>query len=460
MSPRTFSSTISEEALKNLQDLLGDRFLVTEEEIHPYAFDASSLCFFPPAVALPETKEEVLEILRLADKYNFPITPRGSGTATTGSALPIGGGLVVSFTRMNRILEINSEERTAVVEPGVLNGDLKRELKKYNLFYPPDPASYTFSTIGGNVATGAGGPRGLKYGTTKDYVLSLLVGLPGGQTLRTGPGTLKGVVPYNITPLFVGSEGTLGVFLEIQLKLLPLPEKRALFLIYFPEELSALKLGSEILLQGITPACAEFVDKTSILVIKERLDAKTSSIEGLLFLEFDGTKEEVEKVRVKIREILGSKELFFQEAEEELEIEKLWEIRRVISPSLRTLGSKKISDDVVIPRRGSLEFIKFLRNLEKETGVLIAAYGHAGDGNFHVNLIFDEEHEKVALQVREAILRKVLDLAGTLSGEHGVGFTKRSFVVWELNDFQLEIMRKIKALFDPKGLLNPNIKLP
>ncbi|MCS7150296.1 MAG: FAD-binding protein [Caldimicrobium sp.] len=455
-----YQLTPSDQALKELKSLLGKRLLDREEDLYPYAFDASSLTFLPAAVALPETKEEVLEILKLADRYNFAVTPRGSGTATTGSPLSILGGLVVSFARMNRILELNVDDRTVIVEPGVLNGDLKRELKKHRLFYPPDPASYAFSTIGGNVATGAGGPRGLKYGTTKDYVLSLLVGLIGGSRLKTGPGTLKGVVPYNLTPLFVGSEGTLGLFLEIQLKLIPLPEKRVLFLTYFDSEISALALLKDILLKGITPACAEFIDRTSLLALRKKLSFIDSNTEALLLIEIDGTEREVEDTKERVEKIFRENKVAFERAEEERNIEEMWEVRRSMSPSMRNLGSKKISDDVVVPRRALEEFLMFLRELEKRADFYISAYGHAGDGNFHVNLIYSEGQEEEAKKTREVILSKVLDLAGTLSGEHGVGYTKRNYLLWELDEVQLELMRKIKALFDPKGLLNPHIKIP
>jgi len=450
---------ISSKALKILEDLFPNR-LLTGSEALPYGVDASQLCFRPQAVVLPETKEEVLEILRLADLYQFPIVSRGSGTATTGSSLPIEGGLVVSFTRMNRILEVNPEERIVVVEPGVLNGDLKEYLKKYGLFYPPDPASYAFSTIGGNVATGAGGPRGLKYGTTKDYVLSLLVGLPGGNSFKTGPTTLKGVVSYNLTPLFVGSEGTLGVFLEIYLKVIPLPPQRTLFLLYLPKEEEGLSLIGEILLQGLTPASAEFVDKTSLVAIRENLEGLPASTEALLFLELDGKETEVREDAQFLEKFLKAKGYSFEKAEMEEEIEQLWEIRRIIAPSLKKLGPKKIADDVVVPRKKMREFLKFLREWEKESGIYIAAFGHVGDGNFHVNLLFEEEKKDVAQKVRESVLKKVLELYGTISGEHGIGYTKRPYVAWELNPLQLEIMKKLKAIFDPKGLLNPHIKWP
>ncbi|MGB9761088.1 MAG: FAD-binding oxidoreductase [Caldimicrobium thiodismutans] len=453
---------LNKEAFRELKLLLGDRLLTRKEDLFPYSFDASSLFFSPDGVALPERKEEVIEILRIADYYEFPIVARGCGTATTGSPLPITGGLVVSFTRMNKILELNLEERTVRVEPGVINGELKAYLKRYGLFYPPDPASYAFSSIGGNVATGAGGPRGLKYGTTKDYVLSLEVALPGGKVLKTGPQTLKGVVPYNLTPLFVGSEGTLGLFLEILLKVIPLPEKRRLYLIFFPEEVLAFHFLTEILKMGLTPASAEFVDKTTLQALREKLEPykDKAPFSSLLFIEFDGSFEEVLKDSQRFERILKERKYPFILADEEEEIERLWEIRRAISPLLKKLGAKKIADDITLPRRALSEFLKFLRDLEKASGISISAFGHAGDGNLHVNLLFEEEKKDIVRSLREQIFKKVLELCGTISGEHGVGYLKRPFVIWELDPLQIEIMKKLKSLFDPKGILNPQIKLP
>ncbi|MFN4196421.1 MAG: FAD-binding oxidoreductase [Caldimicrobium sp.] len=456
--------SLPKETVFALKKILKDRLLTEDEDLEAYSYDSSPLFFKPSAVALPETKEEVLKILELADKYEFYVVSRGSGTSTTGSALPILGGLVISFTRMNRILELNHDERIVRVQPGVLNGELKRYLKKFGLFYPPDPASYAFSTIGGNVATGAGGPRGLKYGTTKDYVLAMEVALPGGKLLKTGPHTLKGVVPYNFTQLFVGSEGTLGIFVEIVLKLLPLPKKRCLYLIFFTSEDLAIDVLNELLLEGLTPAAAEFVDKTSLKVCEEALEplkaeaGLSNRIESLLFLEIDGKVAEVLEDSQFIESFLKTKKISFVKREKEEEIEKLWEIRRNISPLLKKLRSKKISDDIVVPRKKMKEFLGFVRGLEKNYGLYISAFGHLGDGNFHVNILF--ENEEKALEVREAILRKVIELTGTISGEHGIGYLKRSYVSWELDPLQIEFMKKLKKVFDPKGLLNPQIKLP
>ncbi|QER42208.1 FAD-binding protein [Thermodesulfobacterium sp. TA1] len=449
--------------LSKLEEILGKEKVFTEpKDLLVYSYDSSSATGVPLAVAFPERKEEVVEVLRLIAEYKVPLVPRGAGTATTGSAVSHNHGLVLSFERMNRILDLNLEERLVVVEPGVLNGELKRYLKKFGLFYPPDPASYAYSTIGGNVATGAGGPRGLKYGTTKDYVLALEVGLPGGKIFWTGPFTLKGVVGYNLTPLFVGSEGTLGVFTEIVLKVIPFPEKRVLLVSYHREEEEPLEIISELLKSLITPASAEFIDKTTLLALlkNKRLELPDKGVQSLLFLELDGEEGMVQKELKKVEDLYQTKGIFYHKAESEEKIETLWEVRRGVSPSVRMLGEKKISDDVVLPRRNMKEFLKRIRDLEEKTGVYVCCFGHAGDGNFHVNLLFGPKKEEKAKALRNTILKEVLNLKGTLSGEHGIGYVKRSFVAWELSSFQLELMKNLKKMFDPDNLLNPGVKIP
>jgi glycolate oxidase subunit GlcD len=451
--------------LKALENLLGkERFLKEKEDLFSYSYDSSSLIRLPSAVALPERKEEVIEILRLAQEYKVPIVPRGAGTATTGSPLAHKGGLVICFSKMDRILEFNEEERIVRVEPGVLNGELKKFLKKYGFFYPPDPSSYEFSTIGGNVATGAGGPRGLKYGTTKDYVLALEVVLPGGKVLRTGPSTLKCVVPYNLTSLFVGSEGTLGVFTEIVLKVIPLPQKRILFVSAHEREEEPLEIITEILKKKLTPACAEFIDKTTILALsksKERLPIfENKKFSSLLYLELDGEEEILEKEKVLIERFYKDLGISFEKAEDEGDIENLWELRRTISPSLKVLGEKRFAEDVVVPRRFMKDLLFKIRKLEKDWGLYICCFGHAGDGNFHVNILFNSENEESAIKVKENVLKEVIELSGTISGEHGIGYIKRSFLNWELSPLQIEIMKKLKKVFDPEGILNPQVKIP
>ncbi len=450
--------------LKSLENLLGrERVLIREEDLLSYSYDSSSLIKIPSAVTFPEKKEEVVEILRLSQEYKVPVISRGAGTSTTGSALAHKGGIVIAFSRMNRILEFNEEERIVRVEPGVLNGELKSFLKGYGYFYPPDPSSYAFSTIGGNVATGAGGPRGLKYGTTKDYVLALEVVLPGGKILKTGPSTLKCVVPYNLTPLFVGSEGTLGVFTEIVLKVIPLPPKRILFVSFHDKEEESLGVISEILKKKLTPACAEFIDKTTIFALSKigvLSVFENKKFSSLLYLELDGEEEILEKEKALVEKFYKDKGIYFEKAQEEKDIENLWEIRRSISPSLKVLGEKRFAEDVVVPRRFMKEFLFKIRNLEKESELPICCFGHAGDGNFHVNILFNSEKEKKALKVREKLLKEVIELSGTISGEHGIGYIKRSFVNLELSPLQIEMMKKLKKVFDPDGILNPQIKIP
>lgn len=455
---------LSDKVLKELQSILDKgELLVSESEVLTYSYDASSLTKKPSAVILPEKKEEVIEILKIAQKYKIPVTPRGAGTATTGSAIAHTGGLILCFTKMNRILELNEEERIVRVQPGVVNGDLKKYLKKHGLFYPPDPASFSFSTIGGNVATGAGGPKGLKYGTTKDYVISLEVVLPGGKVFQTGPPTLKGVVPYNLTSLFVGSEGTLGVFTEIILKVIPLPERRLLFISGHKKEEEPLEIISELLKRKITPSSAEFVDKTSFsalkLTIKDEKFKTFYRFNSLLFLELDGDESSLKREEKIVENFYKDLEIYFIKAEEETEIENFWEIRRSISPALKVLGERKISDDVVVPRRFMKILLYKIREIEKEAQLNISCFGHAGDGNFHVDIHFNPDKEKQAILARERILKEVLSLSGTISGEHGIGYTKRSFISLELTPLQIEIMKRIKKIFDPDGILNPQIKL-
>ena len=399
-------------------------------------------------MALPRTTEEVSRILALSYEEEFPVIPRGAGTATTGAPLASEGGLVLALPLMNRILEINSEDLVAVVEPGVVNGRLKEALAQRGLFYPPDPASFRFSTIGGNVATCAGGPRGLKYGVTRDYVLALEAVLPGGEILPLGTRTLKGVMGYDLTRVLVGSEGTLAVITRITLKVLPLPPARATLAAGFASEARALSAMQEVLLSGILPAAAEFMDEVTLSAtgFPER------EVRGLLLFEFDGPESAVAEELERAEEKLRSRAVFLKKAEGS-EAEDLWEIRRGISPALKKLGARRFADDVVLPRSRLPVFLERVKELSAREGLTVACFGHAGDGNLHVNILFDDEEK--ALLLRERILELVLELSGTLSGEHGVGLTKKAYLPAEVPPRGLSLMRAVKHLFDPKGLLNP-----
>ncbi len=467
------SVKLPKEAIKKLENIFPEGRIIfrDSEEICSYFYDSSSVRGIPEVVLFPEKEEEVIEVLKIAENYKIPVTLRGAGTSTTGSSVSQLPGILMVFTRMNKILEINPLERTVVVEPGVVNKELNNVLREYGLFYPPDPASYAFSTIGGNVATSAGGPKGLKYGTTKDYVLNLKVVLPGGHIFYTGKPVLKQAAGYNLTSLMVGSEGTLGVFTKIVLKVLPLPEKRALFLIFFQEETKAFEIMNDLLEKGITPSSAEFVDLRSVKMLAEsklseeiyppfQEKLETLRPESLLFLELDGYKESVLREKEILEKVLKSAGIFFFYFENEEKMERIWEIRRKLSPVLRRLGEVKLSDDIVIPRRFLAPFVKTLRKIERREGVSIVAFGHAGDGNLHVSIYSSREKKERAKKIREEIIEEVWKYNGTCSGEHGIGILKKEFFAKEYPPLVIEIMKKLKKIFDPSGILNPLVKLP
>jgi glycolate oxidase len=359
---------------------------------------------------------------------------------------------------MDRILEINTEDLVAVVEPGVFTGRLKEAVAQRGLFYPPDPASYQFSTIGGNVATGAGGPKGLKYGVTKDYVLGLEVVLATGEVVCLGTRTVKGVVGYDLVHLFVGSEGTLGIITKIILKLLPKPPARAVVLAGFRLLEEAVEAFGRVLAAGILPATTELMDDITIAATAKLLkNPLPEGLQALLLLEVDGPPRQVQEELEGLRDTLKGAPLY-REAQEEEKIEELWRVRRNISPALKTLAPNKIADDVVLPRSRLVRFVNFVKDLREREGLPIACFGHLGDGNLHVNILFeakDPGQKEKALKAREEILEKVLTLSGTISGEHGIGLTKRAYLPKEIPPPVRSLMQDLKRVFDPRGILNP-----
>ncbi len=463
MKSKNEFNPLSPKIRQRLRKILRARLLEDQEDLWAYSYDASGMTFLPEAVALPETGDEVAAILRLASEEHFPVIPRGAGTATTGAPLAVAGGLVLSLTRMNRILEINEEDLVAVVEPGVPTGRLKEEVAYRGLFYPPDPASYQFSTIGGNVATCAGGPKGLKYGVTKDYVLGLEVALASGELVFLGTRTVKGVVGYDLVHLFVGSEGTLGVITKIVLKLLPKPRCQAVAMVGFKTLEEAATSFGQILKRGILPATAELMDEVTIRATSQLLGSSLpKEIKALLILEVDGPELQVKEELKALKEVL-TRPFFYQEALQEGEREEIWRVRRSISPALKTIAPNKIADDVVLPRRRVVQFLNFVKKLSIENDLIIACFGHLGDGNIHVNLLFDaadpSQREK-ALSCREKILNEVLRLSGTISGEHGLGFSKRGYFPREIPPVAQNLMYQLKKIFDPAGILNPGKIFP
>lgn len=453
------------DAIEKIEKIVGrENILRSEEERKCYSFDARAEGVIPDLVIFPGSAREVSEVLKLANEYKFPIVPRGQGSGVTGGAVSTSGGVMMVFTRMNKIIEIDRENLVAVVEPGVITYELQEEVKKYGLFYPPDPASHKYSTIGGNVAECAGGPNSLKYGVTRDYVLGLEVVLPTGEIINTGVRTMKGVVGYDLTRLFVGSEGTLCIITKVILKLIPLPEAKATILAFFKEVEDAAKCVSRIIAQRIVPAVMEFMDRSSVLCSEKANPIGVPEGTGaLLLIEVDGDKASVKSQVEKIVRLLKEENTFeCKVTEDPKEAENLWLARRTLSQATYNLNPVKVAEDVVVPRSKIPILIRRLEALSERLGIPILSFGHAGDGNFHVSIMIKDDPrdwQKAEEAVRE-IFKETLNLGGTISGEHGIGILKSDYIDMELSKDALLAMAKIKRLFDPNNILNPGKIFP
>ncbi len=452
---------IPKSALSKLTHIVGDKnILIKTEDLLPYSHDGTQHQFMPDVVAFPKDAREISRILQLANRERFPVVPRGAGTGMSGGALAVQGGLVVAMDRFDRILLIDEDNLIAKVEPGVITGHLQEEVEKRGLFYPPDPASLDVSTIGGNVAECAGGLRAVKYGVTRDYVLGLKVVLPTGEILTTGVQTAKGVVGYDLTRLMVGSEGTLAIITEITLRLIPKPAMKKTMLVVFPDILSAARCVSMIIKQKIVPTTIEFMDSLSVECVRDQLNLDLPKGDvTLLLIELDGDQVLIDRDVRKIEALcqkMGAVE--FRLARDKGEAEDLWKARRNLSPSLPQLRPHKINQDVVVPRSCLADFVTRLSDIGRKHDLPIPSFGHAGDGNIHVNIMFnrDDKHEAVkADKALKEILKLVIELKGTISGEHGVGISKKPYIGMEIPQIGLELMSRIKSAFDPNGILNP-----
>ncbi len=451
---------------KALEKIVGPEHITDRDtDRQSYAYDATQIQACPDGVVFPGTTEEIASIMRLANTHQFPVVPRGAGSGMSGGSVPIQGGVVVVLLRMNRIIKIDVNNFLAVVEPGVITRDLQQAVEAEGLFYPPDPSSSHFSTLGGNLAECAGGGRAVKYGVTRDYVLGLEVVLPTGEILKTGVRTAKGVVGYDLTRLMVGSEGTLGIITEMVLKLIPLPEARQTILAFFDQMALAAQSVVEIFRAGILPSTLEFMDHSSISCVEEYLHlGLPTQAQALLLIEVDGDREAVARQGETIQRLCrqtGAKGV--KRAATPQEADELWKARRAISPALFRLRPHKINEDIVVPRDKIPEAIDRFEGIGRRFELLIVSFGHAGDGNIHVNVMFDgkkPEEKKRAQEAVVEIFQTVLDLGGTLSGEHGVGLTKAPFLSLELDPVSLALMKKIKDLFDPNHILNPGKIFP
>jgi len=446
---------------KKLQSIVGKEHCSREkEELVCYAYDATGQSFLPDAVIFPGTSLEISDILKFACKKKLYVIPRGSGTGMTGGSLPVYGGIVIAMNRFNRILEIDRDNLIAHVEPGVITGEFHEAVENEGLFYPPDPASSSMSSLGGNLAECAGGPRAVKYGVTRDYVLGLEAVLPTGEIIKTGVRTVKGVVGYDLTRLIIGSEGTLGVITRLTVRLLPKPESVKTMTAVFNKMETAAETVSEIIRQNIIPRTVEYLDNASIKCAEKSMNAGLPvNAEAMLILEVDGNENEVEKAASQLEWLclsLGATEVKVAKTEEDAE--NLWKARKAVSPALFLYGPDKINEDIVVPRSRIPDMVRKIDKLRNETGLTMASFGHAGDGNIHFNIILDKKNKKDLEKAEEAIkvlFDYTLQLGGTISGEHGIGITKAPYIAKEIGMVELELMKKIKKVFDPEGILNP-----
>lgn len=449
--------------LRRFQEIVGKESADASEEAKTvYAYDATQVHHKPDLILYPRTTAQVSDILSLCHNQKIPVYPRGAGSGFAGGSVPLKGGVALVMTRMNRILAIHPEDLLAEVEPGVINGHLQQKVEALGLFYPPDPGSLSFCTLGGNVATGAGGLRSLKYGVTRDYVMGLEAVLADGTIIQTGVKTLKGVVGYDLTRLLIGSEGTLAVVTRITLKLIPRPETVRSLLAAFKSHQDAGATVAEIIASKILPSTLEFMDGHCIRAVEEKLHlGLPTHAEASLLIEADGAPEEAERAILRIKEIcLNHHALDVTLAENQDARERLWKARRSISQAINQEGFTRVNEDIAVPRSRLPEMLAFLQQLSQETNLRILSFGHAGDGNLHVNILAPSEDLSPAYQAVEMVFSEVLRLEGTLSAEHGVGITKSPYIHMEIQPAALQTMKQIKEALDPEGILNPGKIFP
>ena len=446
---------------QKLIEIVGkDNFTDQLEELVPYSYDASMNVHRPDAAVWPESTEHVAEIVKFANEHRIPIVPRGAGTSLSGGAIPIRGGIIVDLSRMNRILEMSIENRYVRVQAGVVCDDLNRALAKHGFTFPPDPASSSVATIGGNVATNAGGIKGAKYGTTRDYVLGLQVVLPTGEVMHTGSYTMKCVSGYDLAKLFVGAEGTLGVITEITLKINPLPRHAMTAVATFTKLEDAGKAIFQTMTSGVLPSVMEILDKVTLKSIKENTDIDLPDAEALILTETDGyTWEEVEaQMEVVLRILKQNHPTMIKTAKDEKDRLNLWKARKSSYATLARVSKSFVLDDVTVPISRIPDLLVGIQEIAQKHGLVIATYGHAGDGNLHPQLLYDEYDPKQVEKTERAeeeIFQLAISLKGTLSGEHGIGLSKANYMTLEHDPVEMALMRQIKKTLDPNNIMNP-----
>lgn len=450
-----------------VEQVVGADFVrVDEESLARYGQDGLKQGRPADLVALPATSKEVASLVSACAAHRVPLVVRGGGTGYTGGSVPLQGGLVLSMERFNRILEIDEQNLLAVVQPNVITGDLQDAVEARGLFYPPDPASLRESVIGGNIAECAGGPRAFKYGTTRHYVLALEAVLPTGEIIRTGSKAVKNVVGYDLTRLLVGSEGTLAVITEATLRLVPKPAAVATLRATFAGIDTAVAAVDALIRERVVPATIELVDGECLAAVTRYLGESLAPAGSgaLLIVEVDGTPGAVADEALGVERACraaGATEVLRAASEEERQ--SLWRVRRELSPALKTIASGKLNNDVVVPRGRVPALFRLIEQLRREFDVAIPAFGHAGDGNIHVNVMVDASDAAAVARGREAVKRLfegVLRLEGSISGEHGIGYTKAPYLELELGADAVALMKRVKQAFDPLGILNPGKIFP
>ena len=454
------SSTVSK-----LQAIFSaDALSIDPSECSVYAYDNSRREAMPDAVVFPTSHEQVVAVVQLCRDQRIALTARGRGTNTTGASVPVHGGIVASFERMNRILKIDPANRLAVVEPGVLNADLQAALKPHGFFWPPDPTSAPYCSIAGNIACNAGGPRAVKYGATRDNVLALRAVNGRGEAFRCGKPTTKGATGYDLTRLLIGSEGTLAVITEATLKLTPLASDKRTLRATYVDIAAAAAAVARIMAQPITPCALEYMDDEALRLARDHAGESIPEAGAMLIIEVDGEPDILNSSVAAIRHAATGEGLIeLYAATDTTEVAKLWAARKALSPALRTLAPNKINEDVVVPVSRVPDLIAGLKQISTRQSIPIVTFGHAGNGNIHVNLLYRPENPVQAANA-PGCLSEVFDLVfsldGTLSGEHGIGLAKREFMTRAMDPISLDLMRRIKQQFDPEGILNPGKLLP
>jgi glycolate oxidase len=454
-----------EAALIEIERNIGDGRVLTDPDVlATYSHDESEAepCQ-PEAVIRVRSTLEVAAVMSAASRHRVPVTPRAGGTGRTGGSVPLAGGIVLAFEQHNRIKGIELDDMVAVVEPGVITGQLHAAVEEQGLFYPPDPNSLASCAMGGNVAENAGGPRALRYGCTRDYVLGLELVTAAGQVLRLGKRTVKGVTGYDLTSLIVGSEGTLGVITEITLKLLPKPQAIATLLVLLPDLPATGRAVSAVLRQGLLPRCLELLDEHTLALVRNEaalpLDPRARA---LLLIELDGDEAALEPQVERCGNALteaGAVEVLV--ARHSGERDKLWAARRELSRALRKVAKYKLAEDVVVPRSRISDLIDRCQAISERSGIPMPAYGHAGDGNIHVNFLWNDESQRPAVErATKALFEQTIALGGTLSGEHGIGILKAPYLALEQSPELIALQERVKDLFDPQGILNPGKIFP